>query len=126
MKEMEERGDIEIARIKNRLDTGNRDFLVNFKLRGCAVLCEVQIGLKAGKADNKAVLLDHYNHFIYELYRSRYGPLAESAIIVSNGTDIATFFEKRLAKVARVPNLTSPLSLIIRENRLAEIGFKNP
>lgn len=44
-------------------------------MNNCAVLCEVQVGFKT-KADEKMEFLDHFNHFLYELARSEYGPLA--------------------------------------------------
>jgi hypothetical protein len=38
--------DITIVRVKNRFDTGNRDYLINFVFKGCKLVCEVQVGLK--------------------------------------------------------------------------------
>lgn len=55
---------VKIVKIRNRLATGNRDFLVNFMFGECKLICEVQIGLKdSGEA--KGSYLNHFNHFLY-------------------------------------------------------------
>jgi hypothetical protein len=91
---------LQIVRIKNRMNTGNQDFLVNFKMKDCGVLCEVQVGFKT-KEDEKAKFLDHFNHFLYELARSEYGPLAESTMIASNLTLYHEFYEKNMQNIEK-------------------------
>jgi hypothetical protein len=74
-KNLQSNPDIKIVRVKNRLDTGNRDFMVNFTFGKCKLVCEVQVGLK-DTADEKGSYQNHYNHFLYELRRSKFGPLS--------------------------------------------------
>jgi len=64
-----------IYRVKNRLKTGTNDILINFLFKG-KYLCEVQLGVTANtskwiKCSNK------FNHYIYELGRSLFGPITE-------------------------------------------------
>jgi hypothetical protein len=83
---------VKIVKIRNRLATGNRDFLINFMFGECKLVCEVQVGLK-DNSDNKGSYLDHFNHFLYELRRSKFGPLCESALIIANQVDIGAYFK---------------------------------
>ena len=90
LNKLEKHSDIQLIRVKNRLDTGNRDFLINFSFTGCNLICELQVGLKDGKSDPKESMRDHFNHFIYELCRSRFGPIPECTLIIHNQTEIGT------------------------------------
>lgn len=67
----------EIIRVKNRLKTGNKDFLINLKYKESFLICELQLYMKT-KSDNdkKQSVLQHFSHFLYELERSRYGALS--------------------------------------------------
>ena len=73
--------DITIMRVKNRFDTGNRDYLINFVFKGCKLVCEVQVGLKE-TIDEKSTSQQKFCHFLYTLCRSRFGPLSEAALIM--------------------------------------------
>jgi hypothetical protein len=66
---------IKVLRIKNRLDTGNRDFLINFVFNDCKLICELQVGIK-DRGDEKGTYQDHFNHFLYELRRAKFGCLS--------------------------------------------------
>jgi hypothetical protein len=46
LKNLQEHPDIQLVRVKNRLETANRDFLINFAFKDCRLLCELQVGLK--------------------------------------------------------------------------------
>jgi len=92
IRKLENHDKLEIVRIKDRLDTQNEDFLINIKLNNCPLICEVQVGFKSS-LDEKAVFLDHFNHFLYELRRSKFGPLCESALIIANQVDIGAYFK---------------------------------
>lgn len=89
---------IKLVRVKNRLSTGNRDFLINFTFGSCPLICELQIGLK-DSADEKSAYQDHYNHFLYELARSKFGPLSECALIVAYQNDVGAYFKKKTKRV---------------------------
>lgn len=91
---------LKVYRVKNRLDTSNRDFLINVQLKGTPLLCEIQLAVteKASDDDEKATYLNHFSHFFYELRRASYGPIAEAVIIKSYLTDFSKFFGQALAK----------------------------
>jgi hypothetical protein len=83
-----------VYRIKNRLDTSNRDFLVNVKLTNSPLLCEIQLAVTDSSAsEEKELYLDHFSHFLYELSRAKYGPVGEAVIINTSLTDFSIFFE---------------------------------
>jgi hypothetical protein len=67
---------IEVVRIKNRFQTGNRDFLVNFKY-GDIIIGEAQLCLDDAHVSKKAKSNHQFCHFIYELERSIFGPTLE-------------------------------------------------
>jgi hypothetical protein len=91
---------IKIVRVKNRLASGNRDFLINFTFEGCKLLCEVQVGLR-DNSDEKGSYQDHFNHCLYELSRSKFGPLSETTLIIANQVDIGSFFRQEIMPVKR-------------------------
>jgi hypothetical protein len=64
IKNIQKKEGVKIVRIKNRLETGNRDFLINFMFGECKLICEVQVGLK-DSSEEKGSYLDHFNHFLY-------------------------------------------------------------
>ena len=66
---------LKIVRVKNRLDTGNRDILINLLYRK-TLLVEMQLGVKS----NKTHFIQNSNafsHFIYELKRQKFGAITE-------------------------------------------------
>lgn len=67
--------ELTIYRIKNRLDTSNRDFLLNVKINDTPMLCEVQLTITDNSSDERDVFLNQFSHFIYELSRAKYGPI---------------------------------------------------
>ena len=78
-----------VYRIKNRLDTSNRDFLVNVKLANSPLLCEIQLAVTDSSAsEEKELYLDHFSHFLYELTRGKFGVLTEYATIICQNDDI--------------------------------------
>lgn len=65
-----------MVRVKNRLDTHNRDILVNF-LYGDVLVAEAQIAVVSGfynESDSRKYQMKHY---IYEYERSIFGPTIE-------------------------------------------------
>lgn len=56
---------IQIYRIKNRIDTSNRDFLVNVKLKGTDMLCEIQLKILQQEGDQKQKYVSHFSHLLY-------------------------------------------------------------
>jgi hypothetical protein len=53
----------------------------------------VQVGLK-DNSDEKSIYQDHYNHFLYELQRSKFGPLPECTLIIAYQAEIGAYFQK--------------------------------
>jgi len=78
------------VRIKDRLNKGTRDILVNAQIKK-GLICEIQLAVTSNM-DKKQELLDQYNHFLYELRRAKLGPITENASIWSALEQRATFF----------------------------------
>jgi hypothetical protein len=125
MKRLQNHEKFKVVRIKDRLNTGNQDFLVNLKMKDCGVLCEVQVGFKT-QADEKMVFLDHFNHFLYELARSEYGPLAESTLIASNLTLFNGFYDKSMKTIGNQKSSpTKSVAISKDEDTITIDGFKS-
>ena len=63
---------LRIVRVKNRLRRGTKDILVNLVYRN-VLLVEMQIAVNSSKS-NFLDCSDKFNHYIYELQRSKFGP----------------------------------------------------
>jgi hypothetical protein len=70
-----------IVRIKDRLHLGTRDIMINARINK-GLTCEIQLAVTS-TSDKKQELLDQYNHFLYELKRSKLGPITENVSIWS-------------------------------------------
>jgi hypothetical protein len=64
-----------IIRIKNRLEQGTQDIMINAKFNDL-INCEVQIAVNASQSEFMRCS-NKINHFIYELERAQFGPLME-------------------------------------------------
>lgn len=64
---------IKIVRVKDRLDSGTRDILINFIFDGICP-CEMQLAI-ADQVSEKQKNFDKFNHFLYELKRACFGPI---------------------------------------------------
>lgn len=65
---------LKIMRIKNRLEKGTKDILINFLYKN-AILVEMQLAI----ATNRTKFIDFsnkYNHVLYELRRAEFGPIS--------------------------------------------------
>lgn len=76
-KEMEKK--FRIVRIKNRLKASTNDILINIRFNE-QFLCEIQLGIKS-HASEFIKASNAFHHYIYELERSRFGPLSELSSI---------------------------------------------
>lgn len=66
---------MKIVRVKNRLKEGTNDILVNV-LFNKTYLCEIQLAVKS--AQSKFIACSNqFNHYVYELGRTLFGPLTE-------------------------------------------------
>ncbi len=66
---------IKIIRVKNRLKLGTNDILINILYKN-KYLCEIQLAVKS--AQSKFIACSNmFNHYIYELGRTLFGPLTE-------------------------------------------------
>ena len=64
---------LRIVRVKNRLRKGTKDILVNLIYRD-TMMIEMQLAVNSSKS-NFIECSDKFNHYIYELQRSKFGPL---------------------------------------------------
>ena len=85
---------LKIVRVKNRLNTGNRDIFVNLMYRG-KLMVEAQLNL-VSKEDKFIERSDKFNHYIYELKRPIFGPVVEMSCIWRNKDSRAKFYENYL------------------------------
>ena len=83
----------ELVRVKDRLSQGTRDVMINGKF-GNGPVCEIQLAI-CSSADIKQDLLDKYNHFLYELKRSKnLGPLIENISIWTSIEQRSLYFDE--------------------------------
>ncbi len=68
-----------IIRIKNRLEQGTHDIMINAKLNNL-INCEVQIAVNTSQSEFMRCS-NKINHFIYELERAQFGSLMEMCSI---------------------------------------------
>lgn len=64
-----------IIRIKNRLKEGTNDILMNVRYKN-VFICEAQLAVNSDHS-NFIKCSNKYNHFIYEVKRSIFGPISE-------------------------------------------------
>lgn len=65
---------MKMVRVVNRLKRGTHDVLINVRYRD--VLCEIQLAVTS--KNNKFIEFSNtFNHYLYELKRSVFGPLTE-------------------------------------------------
>lgn len=70
---------IKIVKVKNRLGKGTKDILLNILFHE-HFLCEIQLAIKVDQSEY-ILWSDKFNHYIYELQRSTYGPVTEMCSI---------------------------------------------
>ena len=66
---------LKVVRIKNRLEGGTNDILINAKFNN-SILCEIQLAINS-HTSNFIKCSNLFQHYIYELQRSTFGPLTE-------------------------------------------------
>lgn len=110
---------LEVYRVKNRIDTSNKDFLVNVRLRGTPMLCEIQLKILQKSEDEKQGYISHFSHLLYELGRASYGPIAESVMINSHLTGFASFFK------AHTPRVSSKECRLVDFKPTLKLGLRN-
>lgn len=84
------KSDFKIVRIKNRLEKGTKDILINILYRK-SMLVEMQLAV----ATNRSKFIDFsnkYNHVLYELSRAEFGPISELCNIWINNDVKAEFY----------------------------------
>lgn len=113
--------DITVLRVKNRFDTGNRDYLINFVFKECKLICEVQVGLKES-LDGKSSCQQKFNHFLYTLCRSRFGPLSEAALIMDYQVEVGQYFKNMTKRLPRNSKL-SEFKPIVENNMIYIDGY---
>lgn len=74
------KGKFRLVRIKNKLDTPANNIIINYMFMG-KVQCELQLSTQDSKGKEKNNFT--FSHFIYELTRGKFGPIAECASMIS-------------------------------------------
>lgn len=80
--------EFEVIRVKNKLNEGTRDILINFKPRNSFLVCEMQLSLGGGQD----LINDHFCHYLYELQRSVFPVIFEVASQVVNFDPRTSYF----------------------------------
>lgn len=88
---------LRIVRVKNRLRKGTKDILVNLLYRE-TMLVEMQIAINSSQS-NFIDCSDKFNHYLYELQRSKFGPLTELCNIWLHSDPRANFYQKSARKL---------------------------
>lgn len=74
---------MKIVRIKNRLNKGTNDILINVKFNNM-IICEIQLEV-INKSKSKFIQCSNaFSHYIYEMKRSIFGPISELCNIWNN------------------------------------------
>ena len=81
-----------IIRIKNRLEQGTHDIMINAKFND-GINCEVQIAVNTSQSEFMRCS-NKINHFIYELERAQFGPLMEICSVWRHCENKAGIFVK--------------------------------
>ncbi len=85
-----------IIRIKNRLEQGTQDIMINAKFNNL-INCEVQIAVNTSQSEFMRCS-NKINHFIYELERAQFGPLMEMCSVWRHCDKKAEIFGKFIEK----------------------------
>ena len=89
--------DIKIIRVKNRLNKGNKDILLNLLYKGEMVV-EMQLAIKSEKS--KFIECSYnFNHYLYELKRAQFGPIMEMCNIWVNKDLKSKFYLEKMEKL---------------------------
>jgi hypothetical protein len=70
----------EVVRVKNKLHESTRDILINLKIKNSFMMCEMQLAI----GDDRDEINDHFCHNMYELHRSAFPILFETANLLVN------------------------------------------
>ena len=97
---------MKILRIKNRLETGNKDIMINLVFRD-SVVVEMQLKVDDSKL-NFITCSNLFNHYIYELERSKFGPVSELCSIWVNKDHRGKFFEMEFDKMNKKKKKSNP------------------
>jgi hypothetical protein len=69
-----------LVRVKNKLDDPANNIIVNYLFMG-RLQCELQLSIQEAKGKESHYY--NFSHFVYELTRSKFGAIAECAIMIS-------------------------------------------
>ena len=96
----EDKGCLQIIRVKNRLAKGTKDILINgrytFGDKSC--ICEIQLGVNSdsGKFIKKSF---DYAHFLYEIMRNPFGCIDEMCRVWSKLDERSEWFKEKFDKM---------------------------
>lgn len=96
---------MKIVRVKNRLHRGTKDILLNIMLHE-QVLCEIQLAIKSNVSPF-ILYSDKFNHYVYELKRSIFGPVTEMCSIWKSIDPRSELLKKEEIAVDLIPHKCS-------------------
>ena len=73
-------GKFKLVRIKNKLDDPANNIMINYLFMG-KVQCELQLSIQEPKGKQKNYYT--FSHFVYELIRGKFGPIADCSIMIA-------------------------------------------
>ena len=116
---------MKIVRLKNRLDKGTKDILMNLLYRG-EMLVEMQLAINV----DKSRFLDcstKFNHYIYELQRAKFGPISELCSIWINKDSRSKFYLDKFKdknKRSSQPSTSKSIACLSHEGEPITLPFK--
>ena len=97
---------MKVIRVKNRLEKGNRDILINLWYRRNII---VEIQLKVDEAKHNFITCsNNFNHYLYEIKRAEFGPITELCSIWMNKDHRAKFYEEKFNQLNERINHEKP------------------
>ena len=109
---------LRIIRIKDRLEMGTRDILLNMKLDN-RILCEIQLSI-SDEIHLKKKMYNKFTHYLYELKRSFLGPLMECSCVWAHLDQRSQEFKKYLSWETKQDNFWAQKNI----NKCAHTSFK--
>jgi hypothetical protein len=82
---------VTVLRIKNRLNDNNNDIMINLFFE--KMVCEIQLAVQTNTS-KFIECSNNFNHFLYELERSYFGPITEMSNIWQSQDKRMKYYKK--------------------------------
>lgn len=112
---------LKLIRVKSRLDQKDNDILINLFFMG-RIQCEMQLSINEVEESDtrKSKYYSAYNHLLYELKRSLFGPIGEFACILGEHDPVVSQYV-RMEKYGPSIKTTTGNQLSAKHPKLKEI-----